>query len=84
MKAAVEAEAKATMKAAAQAVAQAMAKVTVRADRHARPPKRALPQEVVMPEELAAQAEPTWAIPAPHLPAWTTAMAARLLVVYAG
>jgi hypothetical protein len=84
MKAAVEAEAKATMKATAKAAAQATAKATVRVDRQARPPKRALPQEVVMREELAAQAEPTWAIPAPHLPAWATAIAARLLVVYAG
>ncbi len=86
MKAAVEAEAKATMRVTAKekAAAKATAKTTVRADMPARPPKRALPQEVVMPEELAAQAEPTWAILAPHLPAWATAMAARSLVVYAG
>jgi hypothetical protein len=77
---------KATMRATAKtaAKAMAMAKTTVRADMPARPLKRALPQEVVMPEELAAQAEPTWAIQAPHLPAWATAMAARSLVVYAG
>ncbi len=82
MKAAVEAEAKAMMR--ATAAVKATAKTTVRADMPARPPKRALPQEVVMPEELAAQAESMWAIPAPHLPAWATAMAARSLVVYAG
>ncbi len=80
MKAAVEAEAKATMKVTMKAKAAA----TVRADRQARPPKRALPTEVVMLEELAAQAELMWAISAPDLPAWATAMAARLLVVYAG
>jgi hypothetical protein len=56
------------MRATAKAAAQATAKA----------------EEVVMPEELAAQADPTWAIPAPRLPAWATAMAARLLVVYAG
>ncbi len=72
------------MKAAVETEAAAAAKATVKADMPARHPKRALPQEVVKPEELVAQAVPTWAIPAPHLPAWATAMAARSLVVYAG
>jgi hypothetical protein len=62
-----------------RAKAKAAAQATVRADRQARPLKR-----VVMPEELAAQADPTWAMPAPRLPAWATAMAAKLLVVYVG
>ncbi len=72
------------MKAAVETEAKAAAKATAKADMPARHPKRALPQEVVKPEELAAQAVPTWVIPAPHLPAWATAMAARSLVVYAG
>jgi hypothetical protein len=52
-----------------RAKAKAAAQATVRADRQARLLKR-----VVMPEELAA----------PRLPAWGTAMAATLLVVYVG
>ncbi len=71
------------MEAAAETEAKAAAKATAKADMPARHPKRALPQEVVRPEGLAAQAVPTWAIPAPHLPAWVTALAARSLVVAA-
>jgi hypothetical protein len=74
------------MKAAeeAEATVRATMKATVRPDRLAWPPQRALPPEAVMPEELAAQAGPTWAISAQDLAAQTTTRAARLLMVYEG
>ncbi len=61
MKAAVEA--KATVKALAKMAS--MAKATTGADRQAWRSRRALPPGTAMPEKLAAQAGPTWAISAP-------------------
>ncbi len=76
MKAAEEAEAAATVR--------ATTKATVRANRLAWPPQRALPPEAVMPEELVAQVGPTWAISAQDPAAQATTRAARLLMVYEG
>jgi hypothetical protein len=63
MKAAVEAKAKVTVKAMAKMVATARA--TTGADRQAWRSWRALPPGMAMPENLAVQAGPTWAISAP-------------------
>jgi hypothetical protein len=60
----VAVEAKATVKAMAKMAATA--KATTGADQQVWRSPRALPPGTAMPEKLAAQAGPTWAISAPY------------------